>query len=232
MDCNSEGMLSLSELESLPADSFDGIVITNIFGTSPDIEKYVEFCRLNGKQLIVDNAAVLDGFPRDRPGQTFDEIISFHQTKPWGLGEGGCAVLAGQEDMVFRGMINFGVGLNKSAARWATNAKISDFSCALILNRMREIYMWGPLYQEQAERIREIAVEAGLRMLAPMDLNALIPPHLPMLARHPISYSDIECDKFVMNKYYLPHLSARGNSRRIYDPHCEYPVPSRYGPAL
>lgn len=216
LDCDSQGMLNLEALEALAPDSFDGVLITNVFGVSPDIRKYIEFCRLRRKHLIVDNAAVLDGFPHNQPDFPVDEIISFHHTKPWGMGEGGCAVVDSEEAVVLRAMTNFGVGLHKSAASGATNSKISDFSCALILNRMREASEWRPLYREQAQRLQRLALEAGLRTLAPMNLQLLTPPHLPLLSTHQLPYSSLVGDTVVMHKYYLPYSAEHPTAQRLY----------------
>src|SRR5262249_55732360 len=75
LDCDAQGMLKFEALEALGANIFDGVVITNAFGTAPDIRRYIEFCRIKRKYLIVDNAVVLDGFPRKNPLDSVDEII-------------------------------------------------------------------------------------------------------------------------------------------------------------
>jgi dTDP-4-amino-4,6-dideoxygalactose transaminase len=216
VDCDAQGMLNFDQLEVLDAGSFDGVLVTNIFGVSPDLRRYIAFCRAHKKHLIVDNAAVLDGFPRENPDWSVDEIISFHQTKPWGMGEGGCAIVDSGDAVILRAMTNFGVGLDHRAARGAGNSKISDFSCALILNRLREISQWRPGYKEQARRIYQIAKAAGLETLAPMDLEALTPPHIPVLYPGAVPYAKLSGAEFAMQKYYLPHPGDYPQAQRIY----------------
>lgn len=108
---------------------------------------------------------------------------------------------------MFRAMINGGEGLCPQARIWASNSKISDVSCALILQRLLEKPEWSGAYREQAKRILHIALRVGLQPLAPLDLATLTPPHLPLLARFPLAEADLANESFVMLKYYEP-LSA------------------------
>jgi dTDP-4-amino-4,6-dideoxygalactose transaminase len=217
LDCNTAGMLDMEALAGLDPHSWDGAVITNVFGLRSDLRDYIAFCRDAKKELIVDNAGLLDGFLRDDPRSTADEILSFHQTKPWGMGEGGCAILAREEAPFFRAIINGGDALRPEARVWASNSKISDISCALILQRLLQAPEWSCDYQEQAQRILEIALGAGLSPLAPMDLAKLTPPHLPMLSPSPVAETDLLNDLFVMQKYYEPLSAACPTAAGIYN---------------
>jgi dTDP-4-amino-4,6-dideoxygalactose transaminase len=207
LDCDAAGMLDLETLRRLDPDSWDGAVITNVFGLKADLRDYIAFCRDQNKELIADNAGLLDGFVRDDARSTADEILSFHQTKPWGMGEGGCAILPRGQAPAFRALINGGDGLRPDARVWASNSKISDVSCALILQRLLQAPEWSCAYQEQARRILKIALSAGLQPMAPMDLATLTPPHLAMLAPGPVAEADLANASFVMEKYFEP-LSA------------------------
>jgi dTDP-4-amino-4,6-dideoxygalactose transaminase len=204
LDCNAAGVLDLEALDELDPECWDGAVVTNTFGLRSDLSEYAAFCRDAGKELIVDNAGLLDGFRRDNPRSSVDEILSFHQTKPWGMGEGGCAVLPREQASLFRAIINGGEGLQPEARLWASNSKISDVSCAMILQRLRHAGEWSGGYRTQGRRILRIASEVGLRPLAPIDLARLTPPHLPMLAPSPVTAIDLVNKSFVMQKYYEP----------------------------
>jgi dTDP-4-amino-4,6-dideoxygalactose transaminase len=204
IDCDAGGILNLEQLAGLDPHSWDGAVVTNVFGLKSDLQDYITFCRDQKKEVIVDNAGLLDGFLRDDPRSPADEILSFHQTKPWGMGEGGCAVVSREHAPLLRALINGGNGLGPAARLWASNSKISDVSCALILQRLLQAPEWSYAYQEQARRILPIALQAGFRPLAPIDLATLTPPHLPMLARSPLSEADLENETMVLQKYYRP----------------------------
>jgi dTDP-4-amino-4,6-dideoxygalactose transaminase len=100
----------------------------------------------------------------------------------------------------------------------ASNYKISDFSCALILQRLLHEPEWSSRYREQAQRVLEIARAAKLLPLAPMDLGVIIPPHVPLLARRPIAETSLANSQFVTRKYYKPlSKTPSGNAQAIYD---------------
>lgn len=203
LDCDASGLLDLEGLAGLDPGGWDGVVVTNPFGLKSNFQHYAEFCRDQNKQLIIDNAGLLDGFRRDVRTPA-DEILSFHQTKPWGMGEGGCAIIQREQAPILRAIINGGHGLRPEACRWASNSKISDISCAVILQRLLLALEWSVAYRIQAERILQIATQAGLRLLAPLDLTTLTPPHLPLLACSPVSEPDLENETLVLRKYYRP----------------------------
>jgi len=217
LDCDDEGLLDLETLAGLDPDTWDGAVLTNVFGLRSELSDYVNLCRNLGKELIVDSAGLLVGFSRENERYSVDEILSFHQTKPWGMGEGGCAIVARKHATTLRAFMNCGEGLDQTARASAANSKISDFSCALILQRLLRAPEWCSAYQEQARRVLEIAGQAGLRPLAPLDLSVMTPPHLPMLSTHPISERSLANEILVMRKYYKPLTGLSRNARTIYE---------------
>jgi dTDP-4-amino-4,6-dideoxygalactose transaminase len=217
LDCDNTGILDLETLARLDPDSWDGAVLTNVFGVRSELRDYIGFCRELGKELIVDSAGLLQGFTRENAPWSVDEILSFHQTKPWGMGEGGCAIVSREHAPILRKFTNLGEGLEQTAWASATNGKISDFSCALILQRLLRISEWSAAYREQARRLQELAGEVGFRALAPLDISVLTPPHLPMIAKHPISERSLANEVLVLRKYYKPLSDLSKNARKIYD---------------
>ena len=215
LDCDEGAMLDVHALARLDAGAWDGLVLTNTFGLRSQVREYVDLCARLGKELIVDNAGLLAGFERGHEHAAADEILSFHQTKPWGMGEGGCAILSRRDAAVFRDLINTGENLPAPARAGASNSKISDFSCALILQRLRREEEWAPAYREQARRILALAQEAGLQPLAPLDLDAQTPPHLPLLAASPLPEAGLANPHCVIRKYYLP-LTAAPTASALY----------------
>jgi dTDP-4-amino-4,6-dideoxygalactose transaminase len=205
VDCDEEGMLDVAALSSLSPDSYDGVCVTNLFGLHPDVQRYEEFCRERKKVLIVDNAQGffhVDRSRRDVP----NEMISFHHTKPWGFGEGGCAIISKEDEHLVRSIINFGVSLSPSAAPLVFNGKMSDVAAAYILDRLENMDQWRSHYGKQWRRIT-----AALRR-AHLDLK-LFPRsgdrfagigHIPILVSRPIRAEELENEYFVMRKYYRP----------------------------
>ncbi len=217
LDCNQRAMLDFDRLAALDPGTWDGVVLTNVFGLTPDIRDYVDLCGRLGKELILDNAGLLDGFPRQDSSCCVDEILSFHQTKPWGMGEGGCAILANDDAQLFRQFTNMGKGLEPMSLEGASNSKISDFSCALILQRLLQEPQWASCYQVQAGRVLKIAERIGLRPLAPMDLTRLTPPHVPLLARDPVTEANLDNETLTLHKYYTPLSNTARQAGQIYE---------------
>ena len=99
VDIDEGGGLDLSKV---PADS-DGIIVTNIFGNVVDIDKYVEWAEKNKKFLVFDNAATAYTFYKGKNSCNYGSgsILSFHHTKPFGFGEGGCIVIDKKYEQYF-----------------------------------------------------------------------------------------------------------------------------------
>jgi dTDP-4-amino-4,6-dideoxygalactose transaminase len=105
----------------------DGIIVTAVFGLldKKDQLEYVDFCKKNNIILLFDNAAVVD--------PTLYEVgdgsmISFHETKPIGRGEGALLIVPKNKGQVLKDLIAF------VPAKQGTNAKMSDFSAKPILD--------------------------------------------------------------------------------------------------
>ena len=181
VDCDEAGML---DLECLP-NEFDGMVITNLFGVPRSIEKYKNYCNKNNKILIIDSAASF------HTSKQCGEIVSFHQTKPWGFGEGGCAIVDPAYERDFRSIINFGLVEGKHTDKWSCNAKLSDPAAAFIYDRLDQ---YRPIdYALQRLRVEEIAEEIGLNPIKDSNCG-----HVPILYPVPVNKNDLT------QKYYRP----------------------------
>lgn len=205
IDCDERGMLDLDELARADPDSYDGVCVTNLFGLHPDLAGYIDFCDHRGKALVVDNAYGLVGATGDRSGFP-DEMISLHQTKPWGLGEGGCLIVNEEDEPVARSLINFGVLLEREAAVHAANGKMSDVAAAFILDRLEQTERWRERADDQARRIRRLVARSGLELapLATDSADATGAGQLAFLAPDPVDERSLENEHFVIRKYYRP----------------------------
>ena len=72
-------------------NDYDGILITNCFGCSTNIELYENFCKNNNKLLLFDNAAASYTIYKNKNHLNYGNgcMVSLHHTKPIGFGEGG-----------------------------------------------------------------------------------------------------------------------------------------------
>jgi hypothetical protein len=228
VDCDDRGLTDLDAVAALPDDAWDGLVVTNLFAGLASVRPFADFCRARGKTIIVDSAAAMFGPARDWPEHP-NETISFHQTKPWGAGEGGCIIVDRADAALARSLINLGLGAPPLAKAFAANAKISDIASAVILERLERLPAWAPTYGAQRARIETLCRELGvpLLLLAPHDA---ILASVPALSAQPAGRQDFTGIKFDLGKYYPPLddrcRTARGLFARIVN------VPSHCGMAV
>lgn len=211
VDCTETGLLDLAQVEALPPETFDGIVVVNPFGLHRDFSAYIAFARRTGKHLLFDNAAGVDTLIPDWPWQSF----SLHHTKPYGFGEGGLAITPQEDAAPLYALLNYGPAPERPAD-WLNNGKISDVSCAFLLDRLEQSAQWRPRFQEQAERVAGIAGDLGLRPLRPFG-DA--PPAMSwaFVAPHPIPLERVvQGGTLVFGKYYKP-LARLPRTVGLYD---------------
>ena len=213
VDCDVTGMIDISALSALPAESWDGLLVTDVFGAQPDFSELSNLCAAAGKPMIIDAAV---SFPARRsPGLHASEIVSFHHTKPWGFGEGGCAVVDAAQAEKVRAFLNFGVGAHASLAAFAGNGKMSDVAAALIVQRLECMPRWAEGYRRQRQRITDLALSEGLAILVTPAAD-VVAPHVPVLARRAVALSDLPSAPFAVAKYYRPLSSKCPVAAQLY----------------
>ena len=206
VDCNTHGML---DLDSLDPDQFDGMVVTNVFGQYQDLTEYQTYAKTHKKVLLIDGAMAF------HHGQhVANECISLHHTKPWGFGEGGCAIVHKEHSPLFRDLLAFGHAVPHAPInRLASNGKISDVACAYILMRLQSVGEIRERYQKQFERITAIGSGLGLTSLGPCSSHPGIPSNVPLL--FPRSVILPHEPTVPARKYYFP-LTATPIATSIY----------------
>ncbi len=201
VDCDREGFLDLEELAKLDPNSWDGIIVTNLFGTAADFSRYHAFCGDRHKALVIDSALAFEG--ARGYAVSADEVVSFHHTKPWGFGEGGCAIVSRETAQSVRDLLNFGVETDSAFDRFATNGKMSDLAAAAILERLERMPSWSTFYRMQHNRMHNLAVRAGVSLLGPPP-SPFLRGHMPVLAPNPIDLTSVPRARFDVRKYYRP----------------------------
>jgi dTDP-4-amino-4,6-dideoxygalactose transaminase len=123
------------------SDDLGAVLAVSAFGTPPPAEtrqRWERACRQAGVPLVVDSAAGFgavaeDGVPVGAQGDV--EVVSFHATKPFAIGEGG-AVFTRDRDLYERieRAVNFGFRPDHSVAiARGLNAKMSELHAATAL---------------------------------------------------------------------------------------------------
>lgn len=210
IDCDSKGMLSLEDLDSLDKDTYDGFIVTNPYGLADNFHEYTSFAQKYKKIFLLDNAS---GVKQDLPDVSY-QAFSLHQTKPFGLGEGGLAVLPADEQALFLKLIEYSPLEPLMRPFWVANGKISDIACATLLARLENSPEWGPLYQMQSIRITQKALRVGLTSLFPSQQN-VIATSLPFLSSRKIDVKELQNEYFCIGKFYKP-LAPLKNVSHIY----------------
>jgi dTDP-4-amino-4,6-dideoxygalactose transaminase len=217
LDCDAQGFLDPDALAALPAESYDGIVVTNLFGTALHVERYEALAARAGKILLFDSATCFGSTYRGKPfgGLGAGEIFSFHHTKPCGFGEGGCAVVPADLEDTFRSLINFGLYKGIDTGARSSNGKMSDVAAAFILDRLRHLEEIRAAHRQQFRRLAGIARALGLELLVDGEREGSFPNLVPVLFPHPVSIDHLAGGPLVLHKYYRP-VASRSFADALY----------------
>ena len=165
--------------------TFDGVIVTNCFGYQTEILAYEKWCIQNDKLLIFDNAATPLGFVED--GRCIHDVgdgafISFHETKPFGRGEGG-AIFTGTDIVPFvHRAMNFGYDIPNQVRipnRYSSNWRMSDFAAAAICDHIDSVV--SGKWEDKLNALTRFAVEELGKRGYTMALNLQYPTILSCL---------------------------------------------------
>lgn len=201
VDCDAGGLLDAEALAALDPESWDGVVITNPFGLYTDFSAIAAVARRHGKAVIVDNAAGLHSIVSDLPWQAF----SLHHTKPFGMGEGGLALVPHRDAEALYELVNYSAEIDaESRPHWYGNGKLSDISAAFLLDRLEQLPRWGAKSRDQRDRITALAARAGLTPLAAPQSDIPL-TSMPFLAAAPVPLAAVDATRHAtFAKYYRP----------------------------
>ena len=202
VDCDERGLLSR------PKD-YEAAIFINPFGVIQDygLEDWDQY-------VIVDNAGSF--YQQNRHDW---EIMSFHHTKPWGFGEGGCAILPYWAENTFRSIINFGRS-NEKLLDFGFNGKMSDVTAAFIYQRLSQVEDLEKRYIEQYKRILKIAKNFGFVEFVDRLGFLRFPMNVPLIGKKPMIH--LRNPYVVLHKYYKP-LKNTPNASRFYDSIVNFP---------
>lgn len=201
------------DLNQVNSDA-DGIIVTNLFGTVCDIDKYVEWCQRNNKILLFDNATVPFTKYKNINAVNYGTgcIVSLHHTKPIGFGEGGLIIVDKKYEECVRKCINFGFEVINGKVHWnkhGSNGKMSEISAAVILSFLQTNKQ--KIYEHQIKMYnlfeKKIADVPGVRLFPNYGSGT------PFVSCFPILF-----DKEITNDH-LHQLDLNGiTGRKYYTP--------------
>lgn len=204
LDIDTDGGLNL---ENLNYSGLDGLIITNIHGNVVDIDKYVDFCQQHNLYLLFDNAATGYTFYKGRNSVNYGlgSIVSFHHTKPFGFGEGGCIIVSKEFAHCIRISLNFGYDnrLNVSATHsmYASNYRMCDINAAVILSYLQKNFNKIVSHHSDVYQLYKNS-HLGHFKLFPNFGDLTVPSSICLLYDQP--YFDNTKLPFFTRKYYKP----------------------------
>jgi len=192
---------------------FDGVIITNLFGTYSNIEETIAFCKDNNIKLVFDNAASpLSKYKGVNICNFGDYIIgSLHHTKFLGYGEGGFVVCDKSEYNIINSLSNFGYPDYLTNMEFSSNFKMSDITAAFILTYINNFNI-NKYIRIQNELINKIGKENIFNYNKEVVYNSL-----PVLLKNPVDTQYFMENGIIANKYYKPLSNTAYNSHYIYE---------------
>ncbi len=204
-------------------DDYDGIILTNLFGSVVDIPYWVDFCEKNNKRLIFDNASsplsTYGGYNICSYGDMC--FGSLHHTKYLGFGEGGFLVVPSLLYDTVSHITNFGYSSDRVHDKGSSNFKMSDISATFILQHITNFNLGKHL--ETQNKIISIVKNKGLKVF---NYNEnLVYGNLPLIIenRDLHFFRDL---KIEVNKYYKPLDMSHENSINLYNKIINLPLHS------
>jgi dTDP-4-amino-4,6-dideoxygalactose transaminase len=155
--------------QALPGGGIAAALAVSAFGTPPPAEtreRWTRACRAAGVPLIVDSAAgfgavAADGVPVGAQGDV--EVVSFHATKPFAIGEGGAVFTrdAGLRERIELA-VNFGFRPNRTVGlTHGLNAKMSELHAATALAVLDD---FDSVLEHRREAAAAIRARAGAEL--------------------------------------------------------------------
>lgn len=125
------------DLDAVPPEQMEqaaALCVVSPFGAPLDSRRWEQVVEDLGVPVVIDAAASIDAVARAPEFELSSSpvVISLHATKALGIGE-GAIVLCADPDIIeqVRQMANFGFSRTSVAQAMGTNAKLSEYSCAV-----------------------------------------------------------------------------------------------------
>lgn len=208
---NEIGLISKKHIKK-KLGTFSDLIYTNLFNQNPDFNEIYNLCKKYKKNLIVDNATNLLDRPKNYNSMNLFEVVSFHHTKPWGFGEGGIIICNKKHEKKIKELINFGFKKFTHDKRYSLNAKISDWSCSAILDRMNNFNKWSLEYKSQYKRIKRIIIDK-FKYHKMLNIDTKSPKNfIALICKKKVNKKLLKKTKYLeFRKYYKPLSKSLNN---------------------
>lgn len=219
---------SLQQLAQMKSN-YDGVIVTNCFGTCVNIALYEQFCKENNKLLLFDNAACSYTRYDDKSVLNYGVgcMVSLHHTKPIGIGEGGFIVFDKVYTESMKKAICFGYTDDN---KWlydanAGNYKMSEVAAIYILSYLPNVFN---IYQHHRNIVsyfndciknnNKIKYTIGVNLLDNYaDHDASLLSCLPVVFPKPIDINIFLRHGVEAKKYYYPISESCKRSLDLYN---------------
>lgn len=127
--------MNINDIENLNIFEEIGLIVpVSIYGKNVNIEKWEKFNKKHNIAIVIDAAASFDTISVEylKRLKNISLCLSFHATKVFGIGEGGCIMKSKEtEDEPFFRAINFGFYQSRESYGFSINGKMSEYHAAI-----------------------------------------------------------------------------------------------------
>ena len=181
------------------------VVPVAVFGMPVCSESWSNFTTTTGIPVVIDAAAAL-------LNQAIEDNITYafslHATKPLGIGEGGFVVCPFEkQSLLIKKLSNFGFEPDRSISQIGTNAKLSEYHCAVGLAQLDRLE--GILLKRR--QIFDFYLDALKQKKLPITLQSGIDQHIP-------SNLYVVCETMTAESLSKKLLEHDIETRRLYYP--------------
>ncbi len=159
--------------QAIAVENFSAVLPVAAFGIPIDSTTWSDFSKNTGLPVVVDAAAALIN---QSISDTLIYAFSLHATKPIGAGEGGIVVCPLKEQALhIKKMSNFGIEPDRIINQGGTNAKLSEYHCAVALANMDRL---ESIHNKRRELFAHFTSQLRQKKL-PLRLQAGTEQHIP-----------------------------------------------------
>lgn len=183
VDTDARGLLDARALDALDPDTWQGVVVSDLFGLAESFEPIARRVRGLGKSLVVEGFAALDAMRRRRTGR-LPEALCLGDGRPWGAASLGMACVYADDETLARRLVS---GEGASVAPCPP----SEAAVAAVRARLVDLSAEGTRRHLQYRRLARFAAAVGWTVLGPAVTleRCATPGVVPLLAPTPLDRS-------------------------------------------